>query len=455
VSRNETRWLPAARSFVPGVVWPAIGNDLAAQLRSLLFQLDHSQWLSPEELQAQQLHQLKALLRHARVSVPHYVATLGAVDIERLDWARFQELPTLMRRQIQSRFEVLQSGSLPADHGAVSEGQTSGSTGTPIRFRRTAASRLFWHALTMREHLWHQRDFSGKLAAIRVKVEEKCWPDWGAPAAALFHTGPGATLNIRADVSYQLEWLRRENPDYLITHASNLGALAELSIRRGIRLPRLRQARSFSETLRPGLRETVRAAWDVEVADGYSCEEAGVLASQCPGREHYHVQAENVLVEVLDEAGRACEPGETGKVVITPLHNFAMPLIRYELGDYAEAGEPCPCGRGLPVLARIHGRQRNMIRLPDGRRHWPSFPAKMWCEVAPVEQFQLVQRASDQIEIRYVMSRPISADEQQRLENALAERLGHRFSILWRRLTAIERGPGYKFEDFISELPDG
>jgi phenylacetate-coenzyme A ligase PaaK-like adenylate-forming protein len=61
-------------------------------------------------------------------------------------------------------------------------------------------------------------------------------------------------------------------------------------------------------------------------------------------------------VEVLDEEGRPCAPGETGRVVATSLNNFAMPLIRYETGDTAEVGAPCPCGRGLPVLTRIMGR---------------------------------------------------------------------------------------------------
>ena len=76
-------------------------------------------------------------------------------------------------------------------------------------------------------------------------------------------------------------------------------------------------------------------------------------------------------MEVLDNHGRPCKEGETGRVVLTDLHNFTMPLIRYEIGDYAEVGPPCACGRGLPVLARILGRSRNMLTLPAGDRIWP------------------------------------------------------------------------------------
>lgn len=322
----------------------------------------------------------------------------------------------------------------------------------PVRFLQTAVTQFFWNALTVREHLWQQRDFSGKLAAIRIKMKEGSWPDWGLPVAALFRTGPGATLNVRTDVERQLAWLVREDPDYLITHASNLHALAELSLKQGVRLPRLRQARTYSEALRPDLRETVRAAWGVQIADGYSCEEAGNIALQCPRHEHYHIQSENLLVEILDEAGRPCAPGETGRVVITTLHNFAMPLIRYELGDYAEVGEPCECGRGLPVLTRILGRRRNMVVLPDGRRHWPSMPSTMWHAVAPIEQFQVTQTGIGSLEVKYVMGRPLSQEEIAGLEQALAERFSHAFDIVWQRVDAIERGQGGKYEDFISLL---
>lgn len=438
------------QSVVSGISWPAIGNDASAHLQSLLFQFDHSQWLSAEALSQRQLCQLKQLLRHAADTVPHYRAALQGMEIDRLDWPAFRSLPILKRQVLQQNFTALRATQVPPKHGAVTEGLSSGSTGTPVRFLQTAVTQHFWNALTLREHLWQARDFTGKLAAIRIKVEEGRWPDWGAPAAQVFKTGPGATLNVRTDVEAQIDWLQRENPDYLITHASNLQALAELSIRRGILLPGLRQARTYSEALRPDLRESVRAAWGVDVADVYSCEEAGYIALQCPQHEHYHVQSENLLVEILDDAGQPCSPGETGRVVITTLHNFAMPLIRYELGDYAEVGEPCNCGRGLPVLTRIHGRRRNMIVLPDGRRHWPSMPAAMWHSVAPIAQFQVTLTGIGSLDVRYVMARALAADEIARLERLLAERFGHAFHISWSRVDDISRGAGGKYEDFIS-----
>ncbi|MEO8224087.1 MAG: phenylacetate--CoA ligase family protein [Gammaproteobacteria bacterium] len=422
-------------------------------MRELLKQLEYSQWFSPEELREYQLTQLKPLLRHALATVPYYAKAFSGLDVDRLDWGTFTALPRLGRLDLQGQFDALRSRAVPRSHGPPTEGQSSGSTGTPVRFLRTTATQFYWHTLTVREHLWHQRDFAGKLAAIRVRVEDGNLPSWGSPVASLYRTGPAALLNVKADTSSQLDWLVREDPDYLLTHASNLGALAELSLRRGVRLPRLRQARSFSEALRPELRDTVRASWGVDVADVYSCEEAGYIGLQCPKHEHYHAQAESLVVEVLDPEGKPCTAGQTGEIVLTTLHNFATPLIRYRLGDYAEVGPACPCGRGLPVLARIHGRQRNMLLLPDGRQMWPSFPSSMWTDVAPLEQFQVVQRSDRNLEINYVMARSLTTEEEQRLAAALIARLGCEFNFDWHHRGKLERSQGGKFEDFISQMP--
>ncbi len=451
--RGRTLKLSPATSCFAGITWPVVAAAGPRGLRDLLKQLDYSQWSSADDLRDSQLGQLKVLLRHALATVPHYARAFAGLDPDQLDWATFSSLPRLGRPELQARFAALRSRALPASHGQPAEGQSSGSTGTPIRFLRTGVTQFFWQALILREHLWQQRDFSGKLASIRVRVQERHTPNWGAPVAALYRTGPAALLNVQTDVSEQLDWLLREDPDYLLTHASNLGALAELSLRKGVRLPRLRQARTFSEALRPTLRATVLAAWGVQIADVYTCEEAGYIALQCPQHDHYHVQAENLIVEILDRDGKPCTPGETGEVVLTALHNFAMPLIRYHLGDYAEVGEPCPCGRGLPVVRRIHGRQRNMMRLPDGRQFWPSFPSSLWLDVAPIEKFQVIQRSVDEIEINYVMFRNLTPGEEASLVRALTVRLGYAFTFHWQRHPRLEQTPGGKFEDFMSMVP--
>lgn len=443
------------RSAVGGTVWPAMPDEAGALALAVQFQLEQTQWWAPHALERQQLLQLSELLRHAHDTIPFWRERLRAAGYnpqQQLTRERFSTLPLLTREDIQRQGEALLCRSVPQQHGRITRGETSGSTGKPITFFGTGVTRFLWRAFTLREHLWHRRDFSGKFAAIRTKVEDREQPTWGPAADVAIATGACVTLNVRTDVDAQLAWLQGQDPDYLITHPSNLRALAQRALARAVKLPRLRQARTFGETLGADVRALCRQAWGVAIADIYSAEEVGNMALQCPEYEHYHVQAEGAVLEVLDRRGVPCEPGAVGRVVVTPLHNFAMPLIRYEIGDYAEVGPPCVCGRGLPVLARVMGRARNMVRLPDGREHWPSFPAELWTEIAPVEQFRLVQREPCMIEAQFVAAHSLSAAEETELVAALRASLGYPFDIRLTRVAAIERGSNLKFEDFVSEL---
>ena len=131
-----------------------------------------------------------------------------------------------------------------------------------------------------------------------------------------------------------------------------------------------------------------------------------------------------------------------------------MPLIRYAIGDYAEVGRPCACGRGLPVLTRVLGRVRNLVTLPTGERVGATFLNDVFKD-APVAQFQVVQRAIDHLEMRVVPIRPFTAGEEQRISADVMARLGHPFRITFTYLDEIPRGPGGKFEDFRSEVQGG
>jgi len=212
--------------------------------------------------------------------------------------------------------------------------------------------------------------------------------------------------------------------------------------------------RTIAESLPADLRERAQVVWGVPVVDAYSSSELGYIALQCPRHPHYHVQAENLLVEILDDRGQPAFPGEAGRVVATTLHNFATPLIRYWSGDYAMAGAACPCGRGLPVLERVMGRVRNMLRLPDGTRRWPSFLSKYWAGVGPIRQVQLVQHAVDHLEVRAVIDRDFTADETATLQAVFAKTLQFPYRIEVSRVARIERGAGNKYEEFLCLIPD-
>jgi len=449
------------RSTVSGVVWPAVPDAKVASMLALLYQLDHSQWWPPEDLRAAQFGQLALLLARAAATVSFYRDRLKAIgfDPQRpLTEDLWRRIPILERREVQQAGTALRSARIPLAHGKTFTVTTSGSTGRPVTVTRTAVDALYWDAHTLRGHLWHRRSLGGTLAVIRAQGDDKArWPQgarlsrWGNVTGSVFETGPAVVLNAAEPIDRQLEWLGRQNPDYLIVLPTHLAELARLARRQGVALPRLKGIECLGGMLAPETRRACREVWGVAVADTYSAQELGYMALQCPDHEHFHVTAESVFVEIVDERGEPCAAGDSGRVVVTPLHNFAMPLIRYAIGDYAEAGPPCACGRGLPVLARILGRARNLLTLPTGERIGAMFVNDVFKD-APVAQFQVVQHALDHLEMRVVPTRPFTPDDERRISACVIGRLGHPFRITFSYLEEIPRGPGGKFEDFRSEI---
>ena len=268
------------------------------------------------------------------------------------------------------------------------------------------------------------------------------------PAQA-FSTGPSALLNIGTRIADQVDWLRRYDPDYLLTYPGNIQAIAIYCERHDIRFPRLQQVHTVSDLLRPEVRKICREVLGVPVVDAYSSAETGYIALQCPASENLHIQSESVFVEVLDASGKSCSPGEVGEVVITPLHNFAMPLLRYAIGDFAEVGS-CPCGRTLPALTRIMGRTRAMVTLPDGDQFHASFQ-DLLTGFDMIRQFQVVRRAPEALEMKLVATRNLYPAEAERLSKILQERFRHPFSVSFSYHDEIPRGAGGKFEDYKDE----
>lgn len=450
------------KSAVSGVAWPALVSHEGGMLMGLQYQFDHTQWLPPEELRRMQYRQLGAVIHHADETVPFYRRRFEAAGLDpraALDDEAWARLPPLTRRDIQDAGADLHSTAPPRAHGQIRTISTSGSTGTPVTTLATRLTHLYWLALTWRDQVWHGFELSGKLAAIRrVRPGRGDYPDgtvgrnWGPAMRPNYDTGPVELLSIATPVAQQVEWLRRRDPDYLITYPSNLMALLTHCREHGVRLGNLKHVETISETLHPHVREACREIWGLRIVDMYSTQELGYIALQCPEHEHYHVQSENVLVEVVDDDGRPCGPGETGRMVVTSLHNFAMPMLRYDLGDYAEVGAPCPCGRGLPVLSRILGRVRNMLRLPTGEARWPSIEVSKLARLAPVRQCQVVQTALETVEVRLVAERALTEEEESGIEAHLRERFGYPFAVRFAYLDEIPRSKSGKFEDFRSEI---
>jgi phenylacetate-CoA ligase len=448
------------RSGLAGVAWPAVPDERGMTLLALLYQLERSEWWPAAEIRRRQFRQLESLLSHAAAHAPYWREALPAAGFrsgEPLSEEIWRRIPVLSRQTLQRHGEAMRAGAVPQFHGAVHQTSTSGSTARPVTVVKTELSLLVFEAIALREALWQRRDLAGTLAVVyskggKIPRDGQRVPHWNQAIGATMIGGPGIVFEDSRPAPELARALARRDPKYLMVHPSILAEIGREAARQGLRFPSLAGIVTYGEQLSADVRAAATERFGVPVTDIYSSEEAGYLALQCPEGAGYHAQSEAVLIEVLDESGAECAPGEAGRVVVTPLHNFAMPLVRYAIGDLAEAGGACACGRGLPVLNRILGRTRNLMQTPDGSRFWPRFTPLYEGLNLPIEQFQLIQLERERLELKLVTARPLTAAEEQRVRAALREICRHDMRTDITYHASIPRGPSGKFEDFICEI---
>lgn len=387
--------------------------------------LAQSQFFSADELARRQRADLRLLLEHAKASTPFYgqwFAQTGQSPEQIAESGDLSALPLVDKAMLMAHPDHFRAA--PAPPGSYQK-RTGGSTGRPLVFAMDPGSDHWRTAVYRRGYGWagcREGDrqlylWGGDVAPVstvyRLRREA-----FRRLARMRFHSsfglGPDQLDAVLADID-------RFKPLCVVGYTSALDALARHAAARGWRPKRPpRSVISGAEALRPQERQRIERALAAPVFETYGCREFMLIAAQCPERRGLHVSAENLVVEVLAE-GRPARPGELGEVVVTDLHNFAQPFIRYKTGDLARpAAGPCPCGRGLPLLEGIEGRILDMIRAPGGHLLPGEFFPHLLKNFDAIAEFQARQDSPEHLFIDVVLRQELSQTDRQLIQRALA-----------------------------------
>lgn len=381
---------------------------------SHLAYLERSQWLPREEREKRELAELRSLLSYAGESVPYYRELFQK---ERFDprgvasRADLEVLPLLTRQIIRERYTDLVD---PAHRGKNLKKGTSGSTGTPLKFEYSMTSECWRQAAKLRGYGW---------AGYRPGM--KTFYYWAAVSNAV------PSFKVRADRALRretfldsmkqdpasriaaLELLRKIKPSVVVCYTQSCAQFARWILDEGLRdwddIPVICGA----EAVLAGDRAVLTSAFGPNIFETYGSRETMLIAAECEAHAGMHIQEENLFVEVVRE-GRAVAPGEPGDVLITDLHNYGMPMIRYVNGDVATLAESgtCACGRDLARLARVDGRRADTLIDRDGNAV-PGIVFHVLFSDARreiIRQFQAVQSHSGAVVLKVVRGREFSDD---------------------------------------------
>ena len=371
----------------------------------------------PEVIERWQLDALRRLLSHAQRNVPYWRETFARVGFDPRDVKRRADLaplPVLTRDIVRERYRDLVD---PARTRTNIHKGTSGSTGTPLEFEYCRQSEAWRQATRLRGYAW-----SGYRPGLPVFYY------W-----AMVGDLPGGArgLKIRLDRAFKRETyvdsmtqdevsrrgalatLRRTRPSFIVCYTQSCAQFARWIIDTGARdwddIPVLCGA----EAVLPGDRAVLSRAFGPHIHETYGSRETMLLAAECEAHDGMHLMEENVLVEVA-QAGRPVAHGETGDVLVTDLHNYGMPFIRYQNGDVGTMGPtaPCACGRGLRKLVRVDGRRADTLFDREGNPIPGIVFHVLFSDVRQevVRQFQAVQRAQGDVLLKVVRGQDWSAD---------------------------------------------
>jgi phenylacetate-CoA ligase len=227
--------------------------------------------------------------------------------------------------------------------------------------------------------------------------------------------------------------LHRLRPDYLYVNGVVARQLALAQLDSDFPPIQIEQLLTVSDRIDPQLRELVREVFGARIIDRYSSEEFGYIALQCPVHDHLHVCSPSLIVEVVDDEGNACDVGVPGRVLVTSLHNFAMPLIRYDIGDIAEFGEPCDTGLKWPVLDQVSGRIRDSITSPEGESYLVTFFDSKMLGTRKLRDYQIVL-FEDSIVFMYHVHEELIESELADIETELKDAFKLSLPIVFRRM---------------------
>ncbi|MCS6866627.1 MAG: phenylacetate--CoA ligase family protein [Gemmataceae bacterium] len=421
-------------------------RDGSPRLRHLRT-LERTQFDPPEVIAARQLAAVQKQLWHAWNTVPYYRSAwtkAGVHPSDVRDLADLSAFPVLTKADIRRHHRDLLSAAY--DRANCRRKTTSGSTGVPLTIYCDEAAIHWKAACTIRSDQWSGYRLGQRVAKV-----------WGNPEYRHFGL-KGWLRNYFFDRAIYLDTLqlteqritafahaiRRHRPGLLFGHAHSLYLLAC-----ALRKSRLLDIRpngiiATAMILHDWQRRVIEEVFSCPVTNRYGCEEVSLIACECEEHNGLHINADSLYTEVTND----------GRLLLTDFSNRAMPLIRYQVGDVVvPSARRCPCGRGLPLLERIEGRDADYVVTPRGQLVSGISLTENFANLIPgTAQVQIIQESLTQFRIRLVADDGFNEASRAKVAELVQRTLGEGVDHEVELVDAIPQEASGKYRFCISKV---
>ncbi len=434
-----------------------------SRLPSYYRQIKALEYASRPAIESLQKAKLERLLLHAARGCPYYAKILSGAGVERhsrINLEKFSNIPILTKEIIRREYDALSSRDKQRRHWYPNA--SGGSSGVPLRFIQdrnyfewTVANTQYYKSFAQQDigqselRLWgSERDLLRGSESPTARLK-----NW------LYHRRELNAFRMTPDrmKQYAAVW-NAYQPRWVEAYVDALSEFVKFCQAEPIRLHQPKGVLVSAGTLYPFIREALEKYFTGPVFNRYGSREVGGVACSCERNTELHISVWNSYVEILDHRFRPVGPGQIGKVYVTTLNNYSMPLIRYDIGDYASWSDDkqCPCGRVTPRLQAVEGREMNVVKAADGT----IVPAEFFIHFLGVvhnqgafSKFQICQKSLTRIEVSVCISRQKIFDQNRPgMESSIKKVMGEHCAITWNRVADIPALPNGKYFYVISEI---
>jgi phenylacetate-CoA ligase len=427
----------------PLMAWRAGSRHL-----QYLRELRQSQFDPPEVIRTRQLAALQRQLQHAYATVPYYRAAWIAADVhpdEVKTLEDLESLPILTKADIRRHERGLISSEFEVAKLRLK--RTSGSTGVPLNIYIDEPAVQWKTACTLRSDEWSGWRLGQRVAKVWGNPEYRHFGLKGRLRNFLLDRAVYLdTLNLNDDrIAEFVVSIRRHRPGLIFGHAHSLYLLACSLKKSGISDIRPNGIISTAMLLHDWQRVVIEQAFGCSVTNRYGCEEVSLIASECEEHHGLHVNADSILTEV---------DASTGQLLVTDLTNRAMPLIRYRIGDVVvPSNRVCSCGRGLPLIERVEGREADYVLTPSGRLISGISLTENFALLIPgTAQIQIVQESLAELHIRLVPDEAFGPESRRKTAELVLETFGPGVHHEIELVDTIPQEPSGKYRFCISKV---
>lgn len=437
----------------------------SSELYKALFRIELRQINSlrtDEDFKTFQDTHLKRLILHCYDRVPYYHRVLDEIDIINdgdVDLSKFSEIPILTKEILRNNHKDLISSDYQTRRWYYSS--SGGSTGEPVQFIQDDTYDRWGRAANWYYH-------NNFLGIDRIKCKEiRLWGN----VRDIFQGGLGVRGKIQnllmntiilnsfrmdeTSLEKYVEIINAEKPAYIRGYAGSLFELCNYIEKQQLSIHQPMIVASAAETLNSNMRGRIEKTFGIKLYDFYGSRETDNIAGECK-EGLLHIFTFRNYVEVLDDNNRPITEGKEGRIIVTALHNYSMPFIRYEIGDLGVLGpKTCNCGSILPTLSKVTGRITDHFYLKNGT----SIPAEFFihligvvCYSEEIRQFQVIQEKYDQIRIRIVSKNDNRDYRNIDIENRIRQVMGSECNIIWDCVDEIPKTRSGKYLYTISKV---